>query len=142
MSVRFARRLTAWSRRDKARPTLPLGFCSGLISYPARRAGASPTLPFEVFRDSHPHTAFLRVTAYDLELVPVELSSSTADEFHKTRRDQLALDADGAILVRGAIASHEVTEDKCINEWPVNSFLSHAIFSSPRLTCPFFADRL
>jgi len=31
VSVRFVRRLTAWSRRDKARPTLPLGFCSGLI---------------------------------------------------------------------------------------------------------------
>ena len=58
VSVRFVRRLTAWSRRDKARPTLPLGFCSGLISYP-------PALPEHprryavrgVFRDSHPHTA-------------------------------------------------------------------------------------
>lgn len=39
VSVRFVRRLTAWSRRDKARPTLPLGFCSGLISYPLALPG-------------------------------------------------------------------------------------------------------
>lgn len=34
---RFVQRLTAWTRRDKARPTLPPGFCSRLISYPVHR---------------------------------------------------------------------------------------------------------
>lgn len=50
VSVRFVRRLTAWSRRDKARPTLPLGFCSGLISYPPAPPGHPRTAtPFEVY---------------------------------------------------------------------------------------------
>lgn len=34
---RFVLWLTAWTRRDKARPTLPPGFCSRLISYPVHR---------------------------------------------------------------------------------------------------------
>lgn len=76
VSVRFVRRLTAWSRRDKARPTLPPGFCSGLISYPPRRGIPGASLR-GVFRDSRPHTActddlstYLRDTAYDLVPVP------------------------------------------------------------------------
>lgn len=58
VSVRFVRRLTAWSRRDKARPTLPLGFCSGLISYPPAPLGHPRGYAVRgVFRDSHPHAA-------------------------------------------------------------------------------------
>lgn len=98
VSVRFVRRLTAWSRRDKARPTLPPGFCSGLISYPPRRGIPGASLR-GVFRDSRPHTAYtdlstyLRDTAYDLVPVPgvcaISSSSSPSSperEFHKTGR--------------------------------------------------------
>lgn len=59
VSVRFVRRLTAWSRRDKARPTLPLGFCSGLISYPPALPGHPRRYAVRgVFRDSHPYTGY------------------------------------------------------------------------------------
>jgi len=70
VSVRFVRRLTAWSRRDKARPTLPLGFCSGLISYPPAPPGHPRRYAVRgVFRDSPAHRVYLQGAAYDLELV-------------------------------------------------------------------------
>lgn len=78
VSVRFVHRLTAWSRRDKARPTLPLGFCSGLISYPSALPGHPRRYAVRgVFRDSHPHTACtygVRLTTWSSSSAYVRLS--------------------------------------------------------------------
>lgn len=96
VSVRFVRRLTAWSRRDKARPTLPPGFCSGLISYPPRRATPRRGIPEVYFAivartprvPTRPIYVYpIRDTAYDL--VPVRSRGVCAipilpREFHKT----------------------------------------------------------
>lgn len=99
VSVRFVRRLTAWSRRDKARPTLPLGFCSGLISHPPAPPGHPRRYAVRgVFRDSHPHTACtygVRLTTWSSSPASPTSRLPPCEDLRKT--EGLILGTDGRI---------------------------------------------